>query len=82
MKQSEVFTKLQHIFDEVFLDPVVISENLSAHDVEEWDSLTHVSLVVAIEKGFGIQFETGEIESTQNVGELAHLIMKHVGIKA
>lgn len=79
MERSEVLSRLQVVFDAIFLDPVTVSEELSASDVAEWDSLTHVSLVVAIEKEFGIRFSTGEIEATQNVGDLAGLILKHIG---
>lgn len=81
MEQGEVLSRLQTVFDAVFLDPVTVTAQLSANDVAEWDSLTHVSLVVAIEKEFGIRFSTGEIESTQNVGDLARLIIKRVESK-
>ena len=42
----------------------------------EWDSLTHISLMVAVEKAFGVRFRVGEVENTQNVGEFANLILK------
>jgi acyl carrier protein len=46
--------------------------------VEEWDSLTHVSLILAVEQAFGIRFRVGEVESTKNVGDLADLVMKRL----
>jgi acyl carrier protein len=76
MNQSEVISELQKIFDTVFLEPVVVTPAISAHDVPEWDSLTHISLMVAVEKTFNIRFRVGEVENTKNVGEFADLILK------
>ena len=70
--------KLQDIFDDVFLEPVTLSPNLSAKDVPEWDSLLHISLMVAVEKAFAIRFRVGEVEATHNVGEFADLILKRI----
>ena len=74
MQLSDVYSKLQEVFDEVFLDKVVVTPELTAKDVPEWDSLLHVSLVLAIEQAFGIRFRVGEVEGAKNVGELAELI--------
>lgn len=76
--KNEVLQKLQSIFDELFLEEVVVTPELSAHDVEEWDSLLHISLVVTIEEVFNIRFRVGEVEATRNVGEFADLILKRV----
>ena len=76
MNQAEVIAKLQAIFDTVFLEPVVLTPAISAKDVPEWDSLMHISLMVAVEKAFGVRFRMGEVESTNNVGEFANLIIK------
>ncbi len=72
--KEQVFIRLQSIFDEIFLDEVKVTPELSAHEVEEWDSLLHISLVVAIEEVFKIKFRVGEVETTNNVGEFADLI--------
>jgi acyl carrier protein len=74
MNKDEIYTRLQGIFDNVFMEEVKISRELAAKDVEEWDSLTHVSLVLAIEEQFGLRFKVGEIESAKNVGDLVSLI--------
>jgi acyl carrier protein len=74
--QSEIISKLQQIFDDLFLEPVHLTPELSAKDVPEWDSLTHISLLLAVEKTFGIHFRVGEVEGTKNVGEFADLISK------
>ena len=74
--QSEVIAKLQLIFDDIFLEPVKLTPELSANDVPEWDSLTHISLLLAVEKAFRIRFRVGEVEGTRNVGEFADLILR------
>ena len=76
MNQAEVIAQLQTIFDTVFLEPVVLTPAISAADVPEWDSLTHISLMVAVEKSFGVRFRVGEVENTKNVGDFADLILK------
>ena len=76
MNQAEVIAQLQTIFDTVFLEPVVLTPQISAADVPEWDSLTHISLMVAVEKSFGVRFRVGEVENAKNVGDFADLILK------
>jgi len=76
MNQAEVIAKLQAIFDNLFLEPVTLTPAISTKDVPEWDSLTHISLMVAVEKAFAVRFRVGEVENTNNVGEFANLILK------
>lgn len=78
MNQNEVIAKLQSIFDDIFLEPVTVTPELTAKEVPEWDSLTHISLLVTVEKAFGIRFRVGEVEQTQNVGQFADLIAKRI----
>jgi acyl carrier protein len=78
MTQEEVISRLQSIFDDIFLEHVPLTPQTSADDVEEWDSLMHVTLVVAVEKSFGIRFRVGEVEATENVGEFANLITRRL----
>jgi acyl carrier protein len=78
MNQADVIAKLQTIFDEIFLEPVVLTPAISAKDVPEWDSLIHISLMVSVEKEFGVRFRVGEVETTKNVGEFADLILKRL----
>jgi acyl carrier protein len=73
-----VIAKLQLIFDDIFLEPVKLTPELSANDVPEWDSLSHIYLLLAVEKAFGIRFRVGEVEGTRNVGEFADLILRRV----
>ena len=76
MNQAEVIAQLQIVFDNLFLEPVMLTPGVSAKDVPEWDSLTHISLIVAVEKKFAVRFRVGEVENTRNVGEFADLILK------
>jgi acyl carrier protein len=78
MTQADVIAKLQTIFDQVFLEPVHLTPIMTAKDVPEWDSLTHISLLLAVEKAFAIRFHVGEVETTRNVGEFADLIAKRI----
>ncbi len=82
MNQAQVIDRLQKIFDELFLDPVVLTPALTAREVEEWDSLLQISIVVAVEGHFGIRFNMGEVEATQNVGQFADLIVKRIAEKS
>jgi acyl carrier protein len=78
MTESEIIDRLQRVFDDVFLEPVTVTRHLSAHDVEEWDSLIQISLLISIESAFGIRFRVGEVEATKNVGELVGLIARRL----
>ena len=72
---SDRLERLGDIFRDVFNDEdLVISRETSAKDVEEWDSVMHVSLIVNVEKAFGVRFSSSEVAKLQNVGELADLI--------
>jgi acyl carrier protein len=83
---SELRDRLQNIFRQVFGDPdIVLRDDMTADHVDGWDSLAHVDLMVAIEKGFGIKFATAEMskmkEPGQNVGTLIQLIERKVNKK-
>ncbi len=71
----EIKTKLQEVFRDVFDDDtLVIFDEMAAKDIEEWDSLKHVQLIVATEQEFKITFKTAEIMGLNNVGEFIALI--------
>jgi acyl carrier protein len=78
MTQNEVISRLQPIFDDLFIESVTLTPQLSAADVEEWTSLTQISLLMAVEKQFHIRFRVGEVEATKNVGEFADLIARRL----
>lgn len=75
MNQADVITKLQDIFDDLLLDPTNLTPETTAKEVPEWDSLMHISILIAVEKEFEIRFRVGEVEKTKNVGEFADLIL-------
>lgn len=71
MIKEELLQQIQEIFRDVLDDEeIVLTESATAEDVEGWDSLTHIQLIVAIEKQFKIKFTSKEILSWKNVGEL------------
>ena len=74
MNRPEIIATLQSVFDGIFLEPVRLTPELSAADVDEWDSLVHISLTLAVESAFGVRFRVGEVEATKNIGEFADLI--------
>ncbi len=71
MQNEALLEQVQEIFRDVLDDEeIVLQETSTAEDVEGWDSLTHIQLIVAIEKHFKIKFTSKEILSWKNVGEL------------
>ena len=77
MTAEETLERIQQIFRDVFDRPnLVILRQTTAKDVEDWDSLAHINLVVAIEKSFRITFALGELQSLQNVGNMVDLIVR------
>ena len=79
MERSEILAKVEEIFrEELELDDLVLTDETTADDVEEWDSLSHVQLVAAMEEAFGIEFKSREILSWENIGDLIDSIEKKV----
>jgi acyl carrier protein len=77
MDQEQVSPKLTEVFHRVFDNPsLVLTRSTTAADVEDWDSLTHTNLIVAVEKEFKIRFTTAEVRKMNNVGDLIDLISK------
>ena len=77
MERQEIFEKLNEIFTDVLdLDECNLTDATSAEDIEEWDSLSHIQLIVAIEKAFKIKFTSLEIMKWQNVGEMVNSMME------
>ncbi len=75
MERKEILSKVEDIFRDILDDEdIVLTDETIADDIDEWDSLTHVQLVVAIEKALGIKFKSKEILSWNNVGEMIDTI--------
>ena len=80
MERQTIFEKLNEIFIDVLdLDEVELTDATNANDIEEWDSLSHIQLIVAIEKSFGIRFTSLEIMKWKNVGEMVNSIEEKIG---
>jgi acyl carrier protein len=74
--RSQIADRLQIIFREV-LDPgVVLSDDLDASKVDSWDSLNHITLIVEIERQFGIELSTNELAGLRNVGDMLTLLQR------
>lgn len=80
MSREEVFAKLNGVFCDVFDDEdIVIGETTTADDIEDWDSLEHITLVAAVESEFGVKFSMGQVVTLKNVGEMVDLILSKLG---
>ena len=74
---ADIYSRLEPIFEKVFdQEGIAITPTLTAHDVEDWDSLAHIRLIIAVEQEFGVHFQTTEVNNFKNVGELVALIEK------
>lgn len=75
MNQGEVHSRLTEVFRDVFESPSLeIGESTTADDVAGWDSLSHIDLIVAVERAFAVSFTTREVMSLASVGDLMRLI--------
>ncbi len=75
MEKSEILKQMQDIFIDVLdNDDIVLTEDTTADDIEEWDSLSHIQLVVGIENHFKIKLTSKEIMECANVGDMADCI--------
>lgn len=79
MTREEIFEKLNEVFQDVFDDEsITVEETTTSADIEDWDSLEHINLVVAVEKCFGIKFNMGEVTTMKNVGEMVNIISERI----
>jgi acyl carrier protein len=75
MDREEVRRELVQVFAQVFRQDVTLTDELAPGDVDGWDSLTHVMLVLATEKHFGIKIKAAEIVNAATVGDLIEVIL-------
>ena len=79
MTREEVFEKLNEVFQDVFDDEeIIVNDETTADDIEDWDSLEHINLIVAVENCFGIKFNMGELTTMKNVGAMVDLILSRI----
>ena len=81
MERQEITNKMNTIFCDVFDDDSMkIFDNMTSADIEEWDSLNHITLVVNIEKVFGLKLILSEVGKLENIGEMIELIFKKLNL--
>ena len=79
MTKEKVYEMLDEVFQDVFDDEDIhVEPETTADDIEDWDSLEHINLVVAVENKFGIKFNMNEVVKFKNVGEMVDVILQRV----
>lgn len=82
MENPEILDSLTDIFRNVLMnDNLTVTPELTAADVPQWDSMSHIMIMAAVEVRFGIKFKTAELEQLKNVGELMELITRKLELK-
>jgi acyl carrier protein len=80
MTQDEIYAQLTDVFRAQFKNPdLQIAAEMTANDMQGWDSLAHIRLILGVEKSFGVKFKTAEVSSFRNVGDLVALIVQKKG---
>ncbi len=77
MTREEVYERLQNVFRDVFDDEsIVLHDETTANDIEDWDSFEHINLVVSVQDEFSFKIPMGKVVTMKNVGEMVDLIME------
>lgn len=76
MNKTETLSRIQNVFRDILdNEEIVLNESTTSNDIEEWDSLSHIQLIVAIEEEFDIEFTSQAIVSWKNVGDMVDYII-------
>ncbi len=79
MDSKVIYDRLNKVFRDVFDDDTItVNPKTTADDIDDWDSLEHITLINAVEREFKMKFRMGEISSMKNVGEMAQIIADRV----
>lgn len=79
MTENEIYKRLNNVFRDVFDDDsIIVGTGTTASDIEDWDSLEHINLIVAVEQEFGIKFTMHEVTSMNNVGNMVDIIISRL----
>lgn len=82
MNDNKLLKSLTAVLCDVFdRRDIVVTNETTAHDIAEWDSLNHVHVILSIEKNFNIRFKHAEVAAFQNVGDMLQAIKTHIGAK-
>lgn len=76
---NDTLAKLEEVFSEVFDDDISLTPETTAADVDGWDSVMHVNLMLEIEAAFGVRFNSADVTGLKNVGQLLDLIAAKAG---
>ena len=80
MTRDEILKRTQDIFRDVFdNEDIELSDEITADDIEDWDSLEHINLITAIEQNLSIKFSMSEVTRFKNVGDMIDTIYSKVG---
>ncbi len=72
---EKIYERLNEVFRDFFDDEdIELDEETTADDIDDWDSLNHITLIGAVEAEFGVKFTMGEVSGMKNVGEMADII--------
>jgi len=75
METAQIYARLTQVFHDVFQDDsLVLAPDVTADDVEDWDSMSHIRLVISVERAFAVKFSAADIGMLRNVGDLVDLI--------
>lgn len=77
MTRADIFKDLNEVFQDVFDDATLeVEEETTAADIDGWDSFAHITLIVSVEKKFGVKFSMGQVSSMKNVGTMASILLE------
>jgi acyl carrier protein len=74
MTRNEIYEKLNAVFSDVFDEDIRVTGETTAADIEDWDSLTHITLISEVEDAFDIKLSMKDVLGMQNVGEMVDII--------
>ncbi len=77
MTNEAIFEKLNEVFSDVFDEDITVTAETTSSDIEDWDSLTHITLISEVEDAFGIKFAMKDVLGMKNVGEMVDIIRKN-----
>lgn len=78
MNREEILKRVNIIFQDVFDDEtIIVNEKTTAEDIEDWDSLTHITLITEVEEEFSFKFAMKDVLGMKNVGEMIDIIEKN-----
>ncbi len=79
MEKDKIYERLNTVFRDIFDDETIsVNENTTSDDIEDWDSLENINLIVAIEQEFGMKFNMNEVTTMKNVGEMVNIILSRL----